>query len=148
MGHHTTVYGRIKGATWKTDDYYRLHRLNAEVINNLPGEDEVFPWLNRSMFSIANTQGVYRNQIITFGASYKTLEYEWDEWLIKFEEILKQLFFYDAVIHVDFEIMGEYMHEWEIEMEKAKEFWYRDTPVVYPTFRYKGNGPRSFKEVL
>jgi len=44
------------------------------------------------MFSIPNEQGIFRNQIITFGATYKTLEYEWHLWIEKFEEILKRLF--------------------------------------------------------
>jgi len=42
MAHHTIIYGRINGSTWKTEDYYKLHRLNTEVINNLPENDSEF----------------------------------------------------------------------------------------------------------
>ena len=76
MSHNTKVYGYINGATWKTEDFYRLHRLNTEIIASLPETDNNFPYLNRSMFSIPDEQGVFRQQIITFGASYKTLEHE------------------------------------------------------------------------
>jgi len=76
MAHNTKIYGYINGATWKTEDFYKLHRLNAEVISSLPSEDKGFPFINQSMFSIPDEQGIFRQQIITFGASYKTLEYE------------------------------------------------------------------------
>ena len=112
MAHHTIIYGRICGAAWKTDDYYKLHRLNKETIARLPADDPEFPYINRSMFSIADKQGVFRDQVITFGASYKTLEYEWHDWIEKFESILRQLFWYDATIHAEFEVMGKYRFDW------------------------------------
>ena len=27
-------------------------------------------------------------------------EFEWDEWRLKFEELLKKLYFYDATVHI------------------------------------------------
>ena len=92
MGHHTIVYGRISGAEGRSDDYYKFHKLNFDIINALPDNDSEFPWINRSMFCIPNHQGIYRDQVITFGASYKTLENEWHLWLKKFEELLKKLY--------------------------------------------------------
>ena len=63
MAHHTIIYGRINGATWKTEDYYKLHQLNVEIINSLPHDDSEFPWINRSMFSVPNEQGIFRDQV-------------------------------------------------------------------------------------
>jgi hypothetical protein len=43
MAHHTIIYGRLIGATWKTEDYFKLYRLNMEAVNLLPAKDLEFP---------------------------------------------------------------------------------------------------------
>jgi hypothetical protein len=144
MAHNTKVYGYINGATWKTEDFYRLHRLNTEIIASLPETDNDFPYLNRSMFSIPDEQGVFRQQIITFGASYKTLEHEWDLWLEKFENILKRLYWWDAKIHADFEIMGQYVYEWEIDFNEREQNWWAESPKPISKWAFNSNGPRKF----
>lgn len=129
MSHHTIIYGRITGATWNTEDYYKLHRLNKEIINNLPENDPEFPWINRSMFSIPNEQGVFIDQVINFGASYRTLEYEWGLWIPKFESNLKKLFWYDVTIHAEFEVMGTFQYNWEINYDLIGENnWLKENP--------------------
>ncbi|MGK0308809.1 MAG: hypothetical protein ACI8RP_001775 [Urechidicola sp.] len=143
MAHNTKIYGYINGAAWNSEDYYKLHRLNSEIINLVPNVDNNFPFINRSMFSIPDEQGVFRQQIITFGASYKTLEYEWDLWLDKFENILKKLYWWDAKIFVDFEVMGQYVYEWEIDLNK-RENWWKDKPEPITEWNYKSDGPRLF----
>lgn len=143
MAHNTKIYGYINGAVWNSEDYYKLHRLNSEIINLVPNVDNNFPFINRSMFSIPDEQGVFRQQIITFGASYKTLEYEWDLWLEKFENILKKLYWWDAKIFVDFEVMGQYVYEWEIDLNK-RENWWKDKPEPITEWNYKSDGPRLF----
>lgn len=149
MGHHTIVYGRISGATWKTKDYYKLHRYNREVLDSLPETDAEYPWLNRSMFSIPNEQGVYRDQVITFGASYKTLEYEWHIWMDRFEELLKKLFWFDVTIHAEFEIMGKYQYHWEINHDLLGDTnWYKEIPEPVTEWKFEGNGPRTFEDAL
>ncbi len=149
MAHHTIIYGRINGATWKTQDYYKLHRLNAKVIDNLTEKDEEFPWINKSMFSIPNEQGVFRDQIITFGASYKTLEYQWDLWLDKFEKILETLFWFDVSIHAEFEVMGDFQYDWFIDYAAlGEESWYGEEPKPIKKWHFESTGPRTFKDVL
>ncbi len=144
MAHHTIIFGRIKGATWKTEDYYKLHRLNLEVLNSLPEKDFEFPWINRSMFSTPNEQGVFRDQTITFGASYKTLEYEWHLWIEKFEEILKKLFWFDATIYAEFEVMGSYKYDWQINLDQIDK-WHNDTPEPIVEWTFESDGPRTFE---
>lgn len=147
MAHHSIIYGRISGATWKTEDYYRLHRINLDVINSLSESDDEFPWINRSMFSIPNEQGVFRDQVITFGASYKTLEYEWHLWLEKFEAILKQLYWFDVTIHAEFEVMGTYRYEWSVNLDHMHK-WHKETPETIQDWQFNSNGPRSFEDAL
>ncbi|WP_299224164.1 hypothetical protein [uncultured Aquimarina sp.] len=147
MAHHTIIYGRISGATWKTEDYYKLHRLNVEIISSLPDDDSEFPWINTSMFSIPNEQGIFRDQVITFGASYKTLEYDWHLWIEKFEEILKKLFWFDVTIHAEFEVMGDYKYDWLIDIDKIDK-WHKETPEPISQWKFKSDGPRTFENEL
>lgn len=137
MSHYTIIYGRINGSTWRTDDYYKLHRFNKQIIESLP-LDELL--INRSMFNIPNEQGIFRNQIITFGASYKTLEYEWNEWIEKFESLLRKLYWWDVVIHADFEVMGEYTYKWKVDTEQIKENWFQDNPLPINTWKFETDG--------
>ena len=147
MSHHTIIYGKIIGATWRTEDYYKLHRLNTEVINSLSESDSEFPWINRSMFSIPNEQGTFRDQVITFGASYKTLEYEWHLWIEKFEELLKQLFWFDVTIHAEFEVMGNYKYDWLIDINQ-RDKWCKEIPEPITDWKFESNGPRTFEKEL
>ncbi len=149
MAHHSVIYGRINGATWKTEDYYKLHRLNEDVISKLPEMDEHYPWINRSMFAFPNEQGVFRDQVITFGASYKSLEYEWAEWLEKFEGILQKLFWFDVTIHAEFEVMGTFRYEWLIDYNTISEDnWHKLSPEPITKWRFTSDGPRDFRGQL
>ena len=147
MAHHTIIYGRISGASWKIEDYCKLHKLNIDVINSLPESDSEFPWINRSMFSIPNEQGTFRDQVITFGASYKTLEYEWHLWIEKFEELLKRLFWFDVTIHAEFEIMGNYKYDWFIKTD-LMDNWHNEPLIPINEWVFESNGPRTFEEGL
>ena len=150
MGHQTLIYGYISGSSWKTSDYFKLHRLNENVIAGIPemDQDNELPYINRSMFAVPNRQGTYQQQPIAFGAAYKTLEYEWHLWLDKFEGILRQLFWWEAKIHVQFELMGEYVCEWKADYGKfLDENWDKPeteelTPIQDWTF--KSDAPRKF----
>lgn len=150
MAHHTIIYGHICGAFGRVgDDYYKLHELNKNIINSLPeNDDSEYPWINRSMFSIPNKQGVFRDQVITFGASYKTLEYNWHIWLEKFETILKQLYWYDVTIHASFEVFGDYTYEWLIKVDQAHNNWFKEIPEPALNWEYESDGPRTFLDRL
>jgi hypothetical protein len=114
MGHISIVYGHIVGAAWRSEDYHKLQRLNKNAISSLPTNDETFPWITRNMFLVPDPDidKMYRDQIIVFGASYKSVEHEWDEWLEKFENILKQLYWTSATIHLDTELVETHTYEW------------------------------------
>lgn len=144
MGHITIVYGKIVGATWKTDDYHKLQRLNKRIIASLPSSDNTFPWITQNMFLVPDPDNsqMYREQVIVFGASYKSLEYEWEEWLDKFENILKQLFWTSATIHLDSELVGKHTYEWTIDISQPDN-WFLDTPQPITQWTFEG-GPRQF----
>ncbi|MES2616981.1 MAG: hypothetical protein V4613_03830 [Bacteroidota bacterium] len=144
MGHVSTIYGTIIGEAWRTDDYNKLHRLNHAIINSLPDNDEQFPWITKRMFMVPDPDKdqIYRDQVIVFGASYKSVEHEWDEWLEKFEAILKQLYWSTATIHLETELVGNHKYDWEFDMEQPDN-WLSDNPQPTTMWTFSG-GPRKF----
>jgi len=146
MGHISIIFGNIIGASWKTHDYHKLQRLNKNVIDNLLDSDDSYPWINRNMFLVPDPDKdkMYRDQVIVFGASYKSIEHEWEEWIGKFEMILKQLYWTSATIHLDTELVGSHRYEWVFDIGQTDN-WTSDKPI--PTVRWDFNGgPRKFFE--
>lgn len=134
MGHVSTVYGCII-CPWSQDLNHA--RLNKITIRAIPASDETFPWLNKGMFLVPDpdVDYMYRDQVITFGASYKDVEIEWDIWLGKFESLLRRLYWVSANIHLDSELAGKHEYEWE------SFDWLDNKPAK--TREFKG-GPRIF----
>ncbi len=57
----------------------------------------------------------YDQQVIAFAATYKNVEYEggFKDFVLKFEQILRNLEFETASIHLETEVMGTYHLFWE-----------------------------------
>jgi hypothetical protein len=144
MGHISIVYGHIVGATWRSEDYHKLQRLNKNAISSLPTNDEIFPWITRNMFLVPDPDidKMYRDQIIVFGASYKSVEHEWDKWLEKFENILKQLYWTSATIHLDTELVGTHTYEWVYDFSEIDSLL-SDNPMPITKWNFVG-GQRKF----
>lgn len=116
MGWESIVYGYIKGSTLRagTEQYHDLQPLNRAVINRLP-ETDSWPFLTRSMFSYSGNDyvsGRYRHQIIHFGASFKQVEEDWQQWLEKLEALLRRLYWVEAKLHLETEALGAYSYRW------------------------------------
>jgi hypothetical protein len=148
MGHISIVYGNIIGEAWKNEDSHKLHRLNKNAIAALPENDENFPWITREMFLVPDpdSDNMYRDQVIVFGASYKSVEYEWDEWLDKFEAILKKLYWSTATIYLETELVGNHRYEWMFDLNQHDN-WISDNPQPTMLWEFKG-GPRKFFDNL
>lgn len=144
MGHESVVYGCIVGAGWKIHDRDRLHRMNATVIRSLPPDDE-WPFLTRAMFTCAEgggvSQGVYKSLPLHFGATLKAVEWEWEEWLTKFERLLGQLFWTEAFLHLRTEATVGH-HDYTYAAVDSKRL-YEDPPAPPSVWTLKG-GPRTF----
>ncbi len=109
MAHEALLFGMIEGASFRTEEYRHLQQLNAEVLAQLPIQDE-WPWLVRGMFALPapSPQGTFRQQVIHFGASIKDAPMDrscWDVWIAKFERLLRKLWWWSAslVLQTDFE---------------------------------------------
>jgi len=123
VAHETVVYGMIYAGEIDLGSEYEIdvnphHNLNRQVLASLPEKDD-FPALNRNMFAI-NDKGDSSTgiQLIHFAASYDTLEKNWHGWIEKFENLLKQLYWFSAVVHLESEMLdGEYQFQWMAKEE-------------------------------
>lgn len=132
MGMLTIIYGYIEemdfGISPFRDD---VRKHNSSVIHSLPSPDN-WPPLSPEMFAITGnnphthphpfTNLEYCGRIIHFGASLKSVEYEWAEWKAKFEKLLASLYFIRARVHIKTEYMELETACWEVDLHKYREY--------------------------
>ena len=127
MSHETLVYGLIDGATYKPPVYRRLQEANLAVLAQLPDEDDC-PCLTRHMFAAPPPEprrGTFRSQVIHFGASMNRLDFDAvPEWIEKFEALLRQLFWFEAIAHI-----------WTNYIDGAYQFWWKVDDSVIDSYR-------------
>jgi hypothetical protein len=147
MSEQCTIYGCIEGAWRPNDDVFYFK--NKEVIDALPEQDE-WPPLNRGMFGVpmpisSEYPGFYRVQVIHFGTSINHFDLDWAEWLEKFENLLRQMYWFRAHVHIDLQSAARGRHEylWEVTGEAAQRF-YLETPLPVNEWTFTG-GPRIFE---
>ncbi len=110
MDQESIVYGCIKDQPGDEADRDRHYRANATAIAALP-EDDGFPLLAREMFGSSGRDpfsGTYHTQVIHFGASYRAVEYEWEQWLARFEALLAKMYWSSATVHLQTELSGNH----------------------------------------
>ncbi|OLU34305.1 hypothetical protein BVH03_02510 [Pseudomonas sp. PA15(2017)] len=121
MVSESIVYGNIRDWPSDSPSESRLRRLlNRQVLDALPTGD-AWPFLGREMFACCQQpgSGLYQTQVIHFGASYQTIEYEWKLWVAEFEALLKRLYWASAVVHLETELNGTHTFRWESDSESG-----------------------------
>ncbi len=114
MDQESIVYGCIKDISGSELDSHR-RKSNRLAMLSLPQADE-WPYLNREMFSVPKVEWsseLYQTDVMHFGASYKAIEYEWNAWMSKFEELLENMYWVSAVVHLETELSGVHTFLWE-----------------------------------
>ncbi len=114
MDQESIVYGCIKDASFFEEDSNR-RRINRQAMLNLPKADG-WPFLCQEMFAIPRVeidQANYQTEVMHFGASYKAVEYEWEQWIQKFEELLSQMYWVSATVHLETELSGTHTFTWD-----------------------------------
>jgi hypothetical protein len=132
LGHEAIVYGRIVGASWRVGERFTwTHELNHNAFAALPETDD-WPWVVRGIFAMPAPypEGTYRHQIIHFGMSMKDEPSDrgiWDTWLIKFEKLLRQMYWLSTVAHIATEFEAPRVVEW-LPTDAAIQGLYCDPP--------------------
>ncbi|MBX2858119.1 MAG: hypothetical protein KTR17_05615 [Cellvibrionaceae bacterium] len=116
MSQESIVYGCIRDASRHRDVVERQY-CNRQVIFSLPKDDE-WPFLSQDMFALSHfdasqTNG-FQSPIIHFGAAYRAIEYEWDEWIIHFENLLNRMYWVSATVHLETELFGMHAFSWQL----------------------------------
>jgi len=116
MDQETIVYGIIKDVVSNNGQFQLRSRLaNCDALLAL-NEFDTFPYLTSSMFAIPEDdleQGTYQTQVIHFAASYQAVEYHWEQWMEKFEALLKNMYWVAATVHLETELSGMHTFHWE-----------------------------------
>jgi hypothetical protein len=145
VGHQAIIYGRIQSerATMQGRPT-RTHEYNAAVLRSLPDRDEVWPFLTRHMLSLSehrvdwdSDRGLYKSQVIHFGASLKDepdKEDHWDKWLAKFEGLLlKKLAWISAKVHLETDFRPERVYLYRVNRESLEELLLELEQAGWPT---------------
>lgn len=114
MDQESIVYGCIKNSLPTFTESERA-RINREAMLSLPHADE-WPFLSQEMFAIPQLEtpvANYQTEVMHFGASYKAVEYEWDQWISQFESLLSQMYWVSATVHLETELSGTHTFIWE-----------------------------------
>ncbi|MGQ9425346.1 hypothetical protein ACXYTJ_05585 [Gilvimarinus sp. F26214L] len=113
MDQESIVYGCIKDVAYHYTEVER-RRVNRDAMLSLPSGEE-WPFLSQEMFSIPRLEGGagrYQTQVMHFGASYKAVEYEWDQWIATFESLLRRMYWVSATVHLETELSGIHTFHW------------------------------------
>jgi hypothetical protein len=97
-----------------------IARRTDKVLADLPNEDE-FPPLCKPMFGCLPpraTSITYERRLIHFAASMKNVDFALRDWLDKFENLLRQLYWQEAYLRVEQGYIGMHEFRW-----KPKKDW-------------------------
>jgi len=116
MDQESIVYGCIKDHTLTTDEQRRM--TNESVVAELPSVED-WPFICREMFAqpvpSTDIDASLQTDVTHFGASYKAIEYEWDQWIEQFEQLLSKMYWSSATVHLETELSGRHSFVWHAD---------------------------------
>lgn len=149
----TKIYGHISTPYYfrpyaSDDGIHHVFEENYNILKMLPDlENEAD--LSRYFFNLVHPKNaIYSHEfIISFGATYQTIDLNWEEWLNKFESLLKKLSWIKIFLHLDIQKVGVYSYEWTISQELMTEKqMFSEDNRFYPTEEWVAFGkPRKFE---
>ncbi len=119
MDQESVVYGCIKDTLFSSssEELHAHRESNRKALMSLPSIED-WPLLSREMFSmpvmLADVNEV-QTDVLHFGSSYKAVEYEWEQWIARFEEMLKAMYWVSATVHLETEFNGRHTFTWEAD---------------------------------
>ncbi|MGS2724026.1 hypothetical protein ACVBEJ_09785 [Porticoccus sp. GXU_MW_L64] len=112
MGSESLVYGCIRDMSFGDGD--NRHENNCCALQTLPERDG-YPLLSREMFALPMQDDELGCQVVHFGACYRGVEYEWAQWLLRFETLLKKMYWVSATVQLETELYGVHSFNWQVE---------------------------------
>ena len=107
------------------EDYYLQIEQNTDnVLQSLPDSD-IWPPLTRNFFAVASSDDgmiTYDNRYIHFAASFNTIDWEFRDWLDKFEHLLSKLHWESAYVQLQGAHIGRYEFTWWPTKEWKEKF--------------------------
>lgn len=86
----------------------------------------------------------YEDPVLVFGATYKQVEYEWSDFILEFENLLRNLSFDTAKIQLETEIYGTYNFFWRSKKQPGNiSFNIQDDKLIETDEWLFGYGNRS-----
>lgn len=138
MGSQTIIHGRItlKGDIEAAQKFVRELR------------DDNYPKICTEMFSIGATEyySFYEEPVIAFAATYKSVEDDWDCFILKFEHLLRNIEFDTAKLQMETEYFGDYHFFWKSKTEHTR-FEEKDKFIEMPEWFF-GYGYRCVWGIL
>lgn len=114
MDSESIVYGCIKDSILGEGQSERI-QINRSAMLSLPRAED-WPFLCQEMFSIPHPivhPSNYQTDVMHFGASYRAVEYEWNQWIEQFENLLSKMYWVSATVHLETELCGTHTFNWE-----------------------------------
>jgi hypothetical protein len=107
------------------------------------GRMDDFPPLNSTLFSQTGENETYSNSLIYFGGSFKEIESFWEDWLEKFENLLKELIWESVLLKLETSFFGESEYRWQAT-DKIISTFDQEFPQRVTEWHFSGE-PRSFQ---
>ncbi|MDX9873635.1 MAG: hypothetical protein RBS88_01900 [Spongiibacteraceae bacterium] len=119
MGQESVVYGCIKDMVFGGDveEIRRRREVNRRALLSLPSIEE-WPLISREMFALpseALVVGGLQTDVVAFGGSYRGVEYEWEQWIARFESLLEEMYWVSVTVHLETELSGVHTFTWEAD---------------------------------
>ncbi len=117
MSQESIVYGCIRDQLFanRPDEAHHRRDINRRALSELPSVDD-WPLLSREMFALPTavaTLDAVHTDVVPFGSSYVGVEYEWEQWIRSFEQLLRQMYWVSATVHLETEFNGVHTFVWE-----------------------------------
>ncbi len=115
----------IHGTIMIDNDYER----SAAYIRSI-GEDSIYPFMGTKLFGLGDytIPHYYHNMLITFGTTYKYFGIDlvdWNLFILKTENILRNIDFESAQFHIESAI-GNYIFHWVNKKSKLNDAYWLD----------------------
>lgn len=142
MGSQSTVLGYIKEPDVHLKKILFIQSHNRAKIFSL-GRMDQFPPLNSTFFSQTGETETFDNSLIYFAGTFKEIEFFWEEWLDKFENLLKTLVWESVFLRLEC-ILGKFEYNWRATEEIMATFD-REFPQIVTEWHFSGE-PRNFRD--